>query len=453
MSAVPEWVGQLDVGEPAGETDRTQVREVVSVVLGAALADRVRAQVCRGASVDAAARRRLAERLLGQAAEAAGRGLVISNRPMLSAGELSAVVDDVVQDVYGLRRLQPLLDEQGISAIHVDGAARVFLRRASGERTPHEPLVGSDTELAELVRVLALRAGVENPQFDAESPKLRFTLADGIRVCAVIGFGQKVSVAFRRPRRVVPTLAGLRRAGTIGAGLQGWLRAAVRARHTILVTGGRESGMTTLLGALAGEIDPLERLVSVEDTPQLRLDQDPHAHPDVVVLSTRRPDPWRSAAGGRGEVVEWAGWLDPDWLILDDLGSDAITPWVEALTRGEVRSLAGMTAISPTSAVDRITSHLTHSVTSAEEAAVLVASTVDFVVHLAYSSTGLPVVSTVLEVIEADGPRVVTTEVWRPGPDRHATPGAPLRDTTLAGLVACGFDPDTVTPSGGGSDR
>jgi hypothetical protein len=84
-----------------------------------------------------------------------------------------------------------------------------------------------------------------------------------------------------------------------------------------------------------------------------------------------------------------------------------------------------------------------------EATGLLVASAIHFVVHLAWSAGGVRVVSSIREVVDAEGPQIISNEVWRPGPDRRGMPGARLRDDTTDDLAAAGFDLSLAQPAGG----
>jgi pilus assembly protein CpaF len=159
------------------------------------------------------------------------------------------------------------------------------------------PVVGSDTELIELIRDLATRSGVEERRFDRGSPIVNFQLPGGERVSAVMAVTTRPTVSIRRHRFAKVTLAELRENGTIDLALESFLKALVRAKRNVLVTGGTAIGKTTLLRGLASAIPPWERLITIEDVFELGLGEDADAHPDVVALQAREPN-----IEGQGEI-------------------------------------------------------------------------------------------------------------------------------------------------------
>lgn len=178
-----------------------------------------------------------------------------------------------LDEVFGLAGLEPLLKDPQIENINVTGE-RTFVRYADGRRERLPPVVGSDAELVQLIRDLAARSGIEERRFDRGSPGVGFQLPCGERAFAVMAVTARPSLSICRHRFRRVTLAQLREGGTIDAGLEGLLAAMVRARKNILVTGGTGIGKTTLLRALASEIPPWERLVTIEDVFELGLEAD-----------------------------------------------------------------------------------------------------------------------------------------------------------------------------------
>src|SRR5262249_22188542 len=149
-----------------------------------------------------------------------------------------------------------------IENININGAS-VFVKYADGRRKRLPPVVGSDTELIELIRDLAARSGMEERRFDRGSPVVNFQLPGGERVSAIIAVTARPSVSIRRHRFVKVTLAELRENGTIDAALESFLNALVRAKRNVLITGGTAIGKTTLLRGLASAISPWERLITI----------------------------------------------------------------------------------------------------------------------------------------------------------------------------------------------
>jgi pilus assembly protein CpaF len=196
--------------------------------------------------------------------------------------------------LLGLGGLQRLLDDPRVENIDVNGCDRGFVRYADGRTRQPAPVAACDAELAELIRTVAARAGAGERCFDRADPRLTVQLPDGSRLFAVMAVTRRPCISVRRHRHTRITLGQLLELGTAGHALAGFLSAAVRAHKNILVSGGTSIGKTTLPRALAAEIPPGERLVTIEDTCELDLVQllapsrlsDHHSSPFVTLASS-----------------------------------------------------------------------------------------------------------------------------------------------------------------------
>jgi pilus assembly protein CpaF len=343
--------------------------------------------------------------------------------------------------------LQPLLDDPTVETINANRWDRVFVQYSDGHRAQVGPIAGSNEELTDLVRLLAARASSQERRFDHGSPAVNLQLPDGERLFAVMGLtcGGVTALSIRRHGYLTVTLPELRARGTIDTGLQEFLRALVRARKNILITGGTGAGKTTLLRALASEMDPMERIVTIEDAFELGLQIDPHIHADVTALQAREPNIEGEGAISQAELVRWGLRMSPDRVIVGEIRGPEVIPMCNAMSQGNDGSMATLHASSSQIAFTRLASYAAQGTErlALEATNLLVASAVHFVVHLARSvDRTTRVVSSIREVVGADGPTVVSNEVYRPGPDRRARPVAgALRTDTLDDLLDAGFNP------------
>jgi pilus assembly protein CpaF len=241
-------------------------------------------------------------------------------------------------------------------------------------------------------------------------------------------------------------LRELRERGTLDLLLESFLTAAVRARKNILIDGGPAIGKTTLLRALAAAIPPWQRLITIEDVFELGLGDDATAHPDVVALQAREPNVEGQGAISQSDLVWQSLRMAPDRVIVGEVRGPEVIPMCNAMSLGLDGSM-GTLHCSTSSGV--FTKLATYAVQGPERLSLdatnlLVASALHFVVHLdkPRDDDAKRVVSSIREIVGADGPQVITNEVWRPGPDRRAVPGVPLRTDTTEELAEAGFDPD-----------
>lgn len=384
------------------------------------------------------------EAILVEAAEAHTRDVLSAGGVLVEPDVERRVIAAVLDEVFGLAGLQPLLDDPRVENINVNGADRVFVRYADGSRERLAPVAGSDAELVELIRDLAARSGVEERRFDRAAPGVSFALPDGSRAFAVMAVTSRPSLSIRRHRYQRATLTDLLKAGTVDVRLQAFLTAAVAARKNILITGGTSIGKTTLLRALAAAIPSWERLVTVEDVLELDLGTDERAHPNVVALQAREPNIEGEGAVPAAELVRWALRMSPDRVIVGEIRGPEVIPMCNAMSQGNDGSMATLHSSSSRGAFTKLAAYAVQGPErlGLEATNLLVASAVDFVVHLAESTDRRRVVSSVREVVDADGRQIVSNEVFRPYQDRRAVPASPPRTQTIEDLVAAGLDPN-----------
>ncbi|MEU5437698.1 ATPase, T2SS/T4P/T4SS family [Streptomyces sp. NPDC020719] len=422
--------------------------------LSARLSERVRANEAAERGQWAEGERRAeADAILADAAEDYARQQLTKGGRVVPPDVEQRVIAAVVDEVFGLAGLEPLLRDPDIENININGD-QVFVRHSDGRRERLPSVVGSDAELVQLIRDLAARSGIEERRFDRGSPGVTFQLSGGERVFAVMAVTVRPSVSIRRHRYKTVSLAELRRLGTIDHSLESFLAAIVRARKNVLVTGGTAIGKTTMLRALAAEIPPWERLVTVEDVFELGLDADARAHPDVVAMQAREANIEGQGAISQAELVRWALRMSPDRVIVGEVRGPEVIPMCNAMSQGNDGSMGTLHASSSRGAFTRLAAYAVQGPERLplEATNLLVASALDFVVHLERprDESGKRVVSSVREVIDADGAQIVSNEVFRPGPDLRAVPGVPLRTETLDDLMAAGFDPEQLQVSAWG---
>jgi Flp pilus assembly CpaF family ATPase len=421
------------------------LRERLREGLRAALAARLRADEDAGAPpLSAEARDEFARSVLSDLTEAhttaeLGRGV-----PVLSSEDERRVQGEVLAEVLGLGGLEPLLADSSIENININGD-RTFVRRADGSRYRLPAITGSDAELVSLIRDLAAHAGVQERRWDRGAPLVNFHLADKSRVFAVMAVTARPSVSIRRHRFRHVTLAALRANGTIDRGLEALLAALVAARKNIVVAGGTAIGKTTMLLALADQIPPSERLVTVEDVFELGLDADEQAHPDVVAMQVREANTEGEGAISAADLVRAALRMSPDRVIVGEVRGPEVIPMLNAMSQGNDGSMTTIHSSTSRGVFTRLASYAVQGPERLpiEATNLLIASAVHVVIHLAEprGERGRRVVSSVREVVDADGSQVITNELYRPGPDRRGLPAAPPTGELLDDLIAVGLDP------------
>ncbi|MEV3854958.1 ATPase, T2SS/T4P/T4SS family [Streptomyces sp. NPDC050095] len=444
MGILDEFTGA--VPGPRGQDERTlaaTVRQHVVARLAVYADEREDAGL---APEDEAARRETVGRLLADEL-AEQRRLALSRGGRVLEVAVEERIAQAVRDaLFGTGSLERLLADTSIENICVNGCDVVWIKDAGGVWRRRPPVAASDAELVELVRTLAASTGGEERRFDRGMPRLNLQLPDGSRLFAVMAVTGRVSLTIRRHRFPAASMAELVRLGVCDEDLAAFLAALVRARKNIVIGGGTNIGKTTVLRAFAHEIPPEERIVTIEDTFELGLDVNVEAHPNVVAMQAREPNIEGQGGIDQAELVRWGLRMSPDRVIVGEIRGAEVIPMCNAMSQGNDGSLSTIHASTSRGVFTKLASYAAQSPErlTLEATNLMVASAVHFVVHLGWDAKGCRVIDSVREVIDADGAQVVSNEVYRPGPDGRAMPGAPLRTETVHDLVEAGWDPQPV---------
>ncbi len=390
--------------------------------------------------------RQFARALISQVLEEYARGEITAGRPPLDARDEEGLAEAIHAALFGVGRLQPLLEDHQIENIDINGCDRVFIGYADGREVMAEPVAESDEELVELIQVLAAYSGLSSRPFDTANPQLDLRLPDGSRLSAVMDVALRPAISIRRARMGKVFLADLVGNATLGPDVASFLAAAVAARKNIMIAGATNAGKTTLLRALANQIPPEERLITVERALELGLDHFPELHPNVVAFEERLPNMEGHGAIPMAELVRRSLRMNPSRVIVGEVLGDEIVTMLNAMTQGNDGSLSTIHASSSLEVFNRIS---TYAIQAQERLPVeathmLIAGAIDFVVFIAkrndYARGGRlrRFVNSVREVTGVDG-RVLSSEVFSPGPDGHAIPHAPV--SCIGDLMQHGYDP------------
>jgi Flp pilus assembly CpaF family ATPase len=409
----------------------------------AALSERERELAVQGRpALSSADEQALGRQLIAEALERRANAALRDRQTMLSALEEDELARAAFDALFRLNRLQRLLDDPAIENINANGADRVWVRYADGRREQVEPIAGSDEELEEMLRTAAARTGIGERRFDRGSPRLSLQLPDGSRLFALMAVSARPCVSIRRHRYLRVTPDDLVKLGTLDLALREFVRAAMLAHKSCIICGGTGAGKTTLLRAVAADIPPWERLVTIEDSLELGLDRFPELHADVVALEAREPNLEGEGGVSLAELVRWALRMSPDRVIVGEARGEEVLALLNAMSQGTDGSMATLHASSSRGAFSKLATYAVQSPERLplEATNLLVANAVHFVIYIAQGGDRRYVAS-VREVVDAEGPMVVSNEIFRPGPDGPAVPGAPMRNDTMDQLVAVGFDP------------
>ena len=338
--------------------------------------------------------------------------IVDESHPDLARRPREALLDAVIDEAVGLGPIAPLMRDPAVTEIMVNGAAAVYAERAGRIEAASVRFEDDDHVRHVIDRIIAplgRRLDEANPMVDARLP-------GGARVNAVIPplsvDGPALSV------RLFPgePLSGedLVAEGALDGPVLEFLRSAVSTRQNILVSGGTSSGKTTLLAALAAAVPDHERLITIEDSAELRIDA-----PHVVRLESRP-----GAVGGRPPVtirdlVRNALRMRPDRIVVGEVRGPECLDMVMAMTSGHDGSMSTLHASSPAEALDRLELLAMMGEGGLPHAAVArqVDAAIDLIVHLERLPSGVRRVGRVARVRpKPDGPRLALV-VRRSGAD------------------------------------
>ncbi len=332
------------------------------------------------------------------------RALVGEEAVLLGQGDREEIAARIVRDSVGLGPLEVLLADPAVEEVMVNGPGTVYIERG-GRIEATDVAFADEEELRNAIERILAPLG---RRVDELSPMVDARLADGSRVNVVIPplaiDGPLVSIRRFGARRPGPEeLVAL---GTLTGEQRDSLRAAVAGRRSVLVSGGTGSGKTTLLNALSSFIDAGERVVTIEDAAELRLQQ-----PHVVRLESRP-----AGVEGRGQVsirdlLRNALRMRPDRIVIGEVRGPEALDLLTALNTGHDGALSTVHANSPADALSRLETLALMAGVGLPHAAVAeqVQRGIDLVVHLERCADGARVVTEIAEVVRAAGTTAVRT--------------------------------------------
>jgi len=333
--------------------------------------------------------------------------LVTYDQP-LNREERANLIDEVMDELLGLGPLEPLLKDESITDILVNGCETVFVER--GGTLQRVPTRFQDEK--HLMRIIQKIVSAVGRRIDESSPFVDARLKDGSRVNAIVAplalDGSLLSI--RKFAKVPISMKKLVDLGSVPEAMAEVLQAIVSSRRNVLISGGTGSGKTTMLNALSSFIDPRERIVTIEDSAELQLQQE-----HVARLETRPPN-----IEGRGEVsqrdlVKNALRMRPDRIIVGEVRGGEALDMLQAMNTGHDGSLTTAHSNSPRDTLHRIETMTLMAGMELPLRAVReqISAAFDLVVHLARLSDGTRRVTQVSEVQGLEGDVIVMQDIFR----------------------------------------
>jgi pilus assembly protein CpaF len=420
-------------------SDTASLRESMRRRLAEDLLDARRGAPMR--ELDGEDERMLARSLLERALTEHARQRIREGLAPLDEAAEAELVSGVLADTFGTGVLERYLADPTVTDVLVHGADVVHVVHADGRRERVPALAASDEDLVEMVRTLAREAGT---RFDASGVEANFALADGSRLFAAIGVSPRPIVVVRRHHLAeLAALTDLLRVGMLDARLADFLRALVLARQNVIVSGGTQAGKTTLCRALCHEIPADEHVVTIEDTYELQLHRCPQRHPMVTAMLARPENTEGAGEVTLAHLTRMALRVSPDRVVVGEVRGAEVIPMLDAMSQGNDGSMGTVHASSSKAAPTRLAGYAIRTgQLRLDEALFLVATAVDFVVHVARGPDGARRIVSVREITAGGGDGLVisSSELFLASPGQLAgATGVPLGRERGDALAAVGF--------------
>ena len=335
-------------------------------------------------------------------------GLLLSEESTpLSLTERETLFAEVLDDVFGLGPLEPLLRDPAVSDILVNTYRNVFIER----KGVLERVTASFQDDAHLMRVIDRIVSRIGRRVDDSSPMVDARLADGSRVNAIIPplavDGPLLSIRrFPAERLRADDLVGL---GALTQPMLDFLGCCVKSRLNCLISGGTGAGKTTLLNVLSSFISSKERIVTIEDAAELQMHQE-----HVVRLETRPANVEGKGAIKQRQLVVNALRMRPDRIVVGEVRSEEALDMLQAMNTGHDGSLTTVHANTPRDALTRIETMIAMGATNLPEKAMRqqIASAIQLVVQQTRLADGTRKVTTISEITGMEGDIITMQDIF-----------------------------------------
>ena len=325
----------------------------------------------------------------------------------LSVIQRRHVVRQIEDEVMGLGPLEPLLADPSVSDILVNGPNNIYVER-SGKLQRTAVRFNDDAHLLNIIDRIVSKVG---RRIDESTPMVDARLKDGSRVNAIIPplaiDGPVLSI--RRFRKDALNIDDLVRYGSLNRTLVGLLRAIVMARLNVMISGGTGSGKTTLLNAMSAFIPERERIVTIEDSAELQLQQ-----PHVVRLETRQVN-----VEGRGQItqrdlVRNSLRMRPDRIVVGEVRGAEALDMLQAMNTGHDGSLTTIHANSSRDALSRVETMVAMTGITFPISALRnqIASAIDVIIHMERQEDGCRRIISVQEISGMEANTIVMSEIF-----------------------------------------
>ena len=333
--------------------------------------------------------------------------LIDGEQTLLSSIEKQQICDEVLDEVFGLGPLEPLLQDPTISDILVNTCKQVYIER----RGLLEITSVSFRDDAHLIRIIDKIVSQVGRRIDESTPMVDARLMDGSRVNAIIPplavDGPLLSIRRFSSDKLMPADLVERHAMT--PGMMELLEAAVKARLNIIIAGGTGAGKTTILNALSSFINPIERFVTIEDAAELQLKQ-----PHVARLETRPPNLEGNGAVRQRELLINSLRMRPDRIVVGECRGEEALDMLQAMNTGHDGSLTTVHANSPRDTISRLEVMVSLANANMQLVSIRqqIASAVHLLVQASRMSDGSRRVVSITEVTGMEGEVITLQDIY-----------------------------------------
>jgi pilus assembly protein CpaF len=333
--------------------------------------------------------------------------LLVEHRQQLNRPEQVDLIYQIVNDMLGLGPLEPLLEDEAVTDIMINGPKQIYIERR-GKLELTSVTFEDNTHLLNICNRIVSRVG---RRVDEASPICDARLLDGSRVNIIIPplaiDGASVSIRKFGKRQI--GFDQMSQQGNISSAMATLLRIAARCRLNLIVSGGTGSGKTTMLNALSGMIDNGERVVTIEDAAELRLQQ-----PHVVRLETRPANLEGNGEVNMRDLVKNALRMRPDRIILGEVRGPEAIDLLQAMNTGHDGSMGTLHANRPREALTRLENMVTMGVASLPPKAIRaqISGSLNLIVQISRMRDGIRRVTHITEVMGMEGDVVITQDLF-----------------------------------------
>ncbi|MDV2114440.1 CpaF family protein, partial [Burkholderia pseudomallei] len=339
--------------------------------------------------------------------EQAAADVIARERLTVTLAEQALIVDEILNDMFGVGPIEPLLADERVTDILVNGPDQVYVERAG--KLELTPLKFRDN--AHVINVAQRIAAAVGRRVDESSPMVDARLADGSRVNVVLPpiaiRGASISIRKFAKRNI--TLARMAQQGNLSQAMVEVLKIASACRLNIVISGGTGSGKTTLLNALSHFIDSHERIVTIEDAAELQLQQ-----PHVVSLETRPENSEGLGGVSQRDLVRNALRMRPDRIILGETRGPEAFDVLQAMNTGHDGSMTTIHANTPRDAITRLESMVMMANGNLPLVSIRrqIASAVHMILQIERMRDGVRRVTRVTEIAGMEGDVVITQDLF-----------------------------------------